>query len=167
MILVKKLSGVEMKTYIVSFFGHRDFDRHIKHEDKVKLIIKRLLEEKEIVEFIVGRNGEFDKFAASMVRTVRKETGRDNSFLTCVLPYATAEYQNNIEEYESYYDYVEVCESAERAHFEKSIEIRNKEMVERADLIICYVTKNTGGAYRALKYATDLEKKIVNLIETQ
>lgn len=102
-----------------------------------------------------------------MVRTVRKETCGDNSFLTCVLPYTTAEYRNNIEKYEAYYDSVEICESAERAHFKKSIEIRNKEMVERANLIICYVTENSGGAYKALKYATGLEKKIINLIETQ
>ena len=60
----QKLSGVEMKTYIVSFFGHRGFDSHIKYEDKVKEIIKRLLWENESVEFLVGRNGEFDKFAA-------------------------------------------------------------------------------------------------------
>jgi len=41
--------------------------------------------------------------------------------------------------------------------------IRNREMVERADLIICYIEHNRGGAYQAIQYAEKRGKTIINL----
>ena len=57
-----------MNTFTVSFFGHRDFSEHYLYEDKLIEIIKDLIRTKEYVEFLVGRNGEFDIFATSCVR---------------------------------------------------------------------------------------------------
>ena len=36
-------------------------------------------------------------------------------------------------------------------------------MVEQADLFVCYVEREEGGAYTAMKYAKKLEKKVINL----
>lgn len=40
-------------------------------------------------------------------------------------------------------------------------------MVDRADLIICYVKENEGGAYSTIKYAKKQRKIIINLAENE
>lgn len=49
------------------------------------------------------------------------------------------------------------------AHYKAAIQIRNKEMVELSDLIVCYIKNNRGGAYKTMDYATKHEKDIINL----
>jgi hypothetical protein len=39
-------------------------------------------------------------------------------------------------------------------------------MVDRADMIICYVKKNEGGAYQTIQYAKRIGKTIINLAES-
>ena len=70
-----------MNTFTVSFFGHRDFAEHYLYEDKLIEIIKDLIRTKEYVNFIVGRNGEFDIFATSCVRRAKQELFNGNSSL--------------------------------------------------------------------------------------
>lgn len=38
-------------------------------------------------------------------------------------------------------------------------------MVDRADLIICYVERNEGGAFQTVQYAKRKEKQVVNLFD--
>lgn len=47
--------------YTVCFFGHRQIDDFRLVEQKVKAFIDRLLNVHEYVEFLVGRDGEFDQ----------------------------------------------------------------------------------------------------------
>ena len=58
--------------YTASFFGHRYIDNISAIEDRLESIIGNLLRTKEYVEFLVGRNGDFDRIAASVVRKVKK-----------------------------------------------------------------------------------------------
>lgn len=58
--------------------------------------IKELLQSHEYVEFLVGRDGEFDQAVASTVRRMKRVVGDCNSSLIWVLPYLTAEYENNV-----------------------------------------------------------------------
>lgn len=44
-------------------------------------------------------------------------------------------------------------------------DLRNREMAERADLIICYIEHQSGGAYQAVQYAEKLGKTVINLAE--
>ena len=46
-----------------------------------------------------------------------------------------------------------------------AIQIRNHEMVDRADLIICYIEHEKGGAWRTVKYAREQGKTVINLAE--
>ena len=57
-----------MNIYTVAFFGHRDFIEHQKYEEKLINFLVELINTKEYVEFIMGRNGEFDIFAATAVK---------------------------------------------------------------------------------------------------
>lgn len=154
-----------MKFYTVAFFGHRDFYAHYQCEKKLMPILKELLNTKEYVDFLVGRNGEFDIFASSCVKRAKNELWDCNSSLVLVLPYPTAEFRNNEKYFEDFYDEIQVCEKSSVAHYKSAIQIRNKDMVDRADFIICYIEHNKGGAYQTMQYAIKSGKRIINLAD--
>jgi len=154
-----------MNMYRVSFFGHRRIENLSAIADKLDDIISDLLRTKEYVEFFVGRYGEFDQSAASAIRRMRNSIGHDNSSMILVLPYMTAEFANNEKYFYDYYDEVEICPESANAHFKAAIGIRNKAVAERSDLVICYTTRKSGGAYQAVKYAKSLNKDIINIAE--
>ena len=147
------------------FFGHRYIDNPLKVEELLETKIRKHINEKEYVEFLVGRNGDFDRCASSAILRVRKNVRANNSALVLMLPYATAEYLNNEEYFNGYYTDVEISYKASIAHPKAAIQIRNREMVTRADLIICYVEENSGGAYKTVQYAEKVSKTIINLAE--
>ena len=154
-----------LEIFTVAFFGHRYIDNPLKVEELLEKQIRRLINEKEYVDFLVGRNGEFDQCVSSTVLRVRKNVRDDNSALVLVLPYVTAEYLNNKEYFHDYYTDVEISYSASMAHPKSAIQIRNREMVDRADLVICYIENKEGGAWQTLKYPMEKEKNIINLAE--
>ena len=131
--------------FTVAFFGHREIDNPFKIEERLEEEIYRLLGEKEYVDFLVGRDGEFDQFASSAVHRVRKQYREDNSSLILVLPYARAEYLNNEDSFHDYYSDVEISYAASKAHPKAAIQIRNREMVDRADLVLCAIERQSGG----------------------
>ena len=154
-----------MEIFNVAFFGHRYIDNPFRIEERLEEEIRSLLREKEYVDFLVGRNGDFDQYASSTVLRIRKSWGDHNSSLVLVLPYATAEYLNNQEYYEDYYSDIEISYEASKSHPKSAIQIRNREMVDRADLIICCIEHKSGGAYRTIQYALEQDKKIINLAQ--
>ena len=149
-----------MNIYTVSFFGHRQIDRPFEAEERLEKIICELIRSKEYVEFLVGRNGEFDQMAASTVRRVKKAVDDANSALVLVLPYMTAEYYGNKDGFEDYYDEIEIFESG---YFRAAFVQRNRSMVDRSDLVVCCIEHSGGGAYSAVQYARKSNKKIVNV----
>ena len=156
-----------LEIFTVAFFGHRYIDNPLKVEELLEEQIRKLINEKEYVDFVVGRNGEFDQCVSSTVLRVRKNVRDDNSALVLMLPYPTAEYLNNEEYFHDYYTDVEISYSASMAHPKSAIQIRNREMVDRASLIICYIEENTGGAWQSVKYAIEQGKTVINLAEKQ
>ena len=154
-----------MRIYSVTFFGHRYVDNIIKVEDLLKDQIQKLIDENEYVDFLVGRNGDFDQCVSSSVLSVRKNHRDDNSALVLVLPYPTAEYLNNENYFHDYYTDVEISYAASVAHPKSAIQIRNREMVDRADLVICYIEHKNGGAWQTVEYAAKQGKTIINLAE--
>lgn len=86
-----------------------------------------------------------------------------NASLVLVLPYLTAEYANNQDSFESYYDETEVCQAAAGGHFKSAIQTRNREMVDRSDLVICCIERDKGGAYQTMQYARRQGKEIINI----
>ena len=147
--------------YRVVLFGHRDFSGHRMLEERLPPLLKELISAKPFVEIYIGRNGEFDRYAASIVKRVQKAVGKEHSELICVLPYL----QKDVEHYADYYDTVMIPECIGRAHPKGAITKRNRWMVEQADLFVCYVERERGGAYAALKYAKRLGKPVLNLAD--
>ena len=149
--------------YRVVLFGHRYFEGHRVLDKKLYPLIGDLIRTKSFLEIYIGRNGEFDIYAASIVKRVQNALGKDNNELICVLPYT----EKDIEYYEKYYDSVIIPDCVWKSHPKGSITKRNRWMVEQADLFICYVEREEGGAYTALKYAKKLQKQIINLAYTE
>ena len=154
-----------LEIYTVAFFGHRYIDNPTKVEELLEEQVRKLIDEKEYVDFLVGHNGEFDQCVSSTVLRAQKNYRYDNSSLVLMLPYPTAEYINNQNYFEDYYNDIEISYEASKAHPKSAIQIRNREMVDRADLVICYIEHNEGGAYKTVKYASEQNKPIINLAD--
>ena len=114
------------------------------------------------LDFFIGRNGEFDEIAASLVRLVQRANKDRNcamATLTLVLPYPT----KDMEYYEKYYDDIIIYEAEKKPHFKRAITERNRFMIDMVDLVIVYVDKQEGGAYQAMRYAQLQSKELVVL----
>ena len=98
-----------MNIFTVSFFGHRQIENALDVERKLEAKISELIQTKQYIEFLVGREGEFDILAASVVKRVKKQIDYGNCSLIWVLPYMKAEFRDNEKEYLNYYDDVEIC----------------------------------------------------------
>ncbi len=154
-----------MDSYTVSFLGHRTLSNGLLIEDRLQNVVAALIRTQLYIEFLVGRDGEFDLLAASTVRKCKRTIRDDNSALVWVLPYVTADFRDNIENYQSYYDEIEVCEASAGVHYRSAHQVRNKTMIDRSDLIICCIDHESGGAYQSIRYAKKLGKHIINLNE--
>ena len=56
-----------MELFTVAFFCYRYVDNILAVEDKLEDIILTLMREKEYLDFVVGRNGDFDQCVSSTV----------------------------------------------------------------------------------------------------
>ena len=110
---------------------------------------------------MVGRNGDFDLLVSSTIKRLKNEYRDDNSCHILVLPYSTAEYRNNYDSFNEYYDQVDIYKEASESHYKSAFQKRNREMVDRSDLVVFYLAHNYGGAYRTYRYALKQNKNIV------
>lgn len=145
---------------IVSFCGHSDFIG----AEHIKQIVLSYLEEKiggKQVDFYLGGYGSFDNFAYVCAREYKLKHG--NARLVFVTPYITPEYQKRELEYKkTIYDLI-LYPQIEHVPLRFAIEYRNKCMMEKADLVIAYVCRGYGGAYKSYKYALKMGKEIFNI----
>lgn len=88
-----------------------------------------------------------------------------NCSLILLMPYIKAEFRDNEKEFLDYYDDVKICEQSAKAHFKSAIQIRNRAMVERSDLVICCIQRKSGGAYKTVRYAEQKLKQVINVAD--
>ena len=155
-----------MEVFTVSFFGHRAIEEPLRIERRLENLIRKLLKENEYVEFLVGRDGEYDQLVSSAIRRCKREYRSDNSAHIWVLPYATAEYRNHPEDYHAYYDEVEICEAAAGSHFKAAYQARNRAMVNRSHLVVFCIDHHSGGAWQTFQYAQQQGIPYINLHTT-
>ncbi len=154
-----------MNTYTISFFGHRVIYRSEDIEKRLEILIESIVKSKEYIEFLVGRDGDFDILVSSVICRITKKLSYGNAAHVLVLPYMKAEYNNNNEDFLKYYDEVEICESSCYSHYKSAIQIRNRNMVDRSDLVVCYVERQKGGAYSTMAYAVRQGIKVINIAD--
>ena len=151
-----------MEVYTVSFFGHRRLYDSIRIEERLEELVRELLRTKQYVEFLVGKDGDFDILVASVIHRCKRTYRSDNSSLVLVLPYMRADLRDNEESYREYFDEIEVFSST---HYKVAFRQRNQSLVDRSDLVVFAVNKNEGGAYSTMKYAAAQGVNIINLYD--
>lgn len=125
-----------LNIFTVSFFGHRSIERVSEIENRLDKLLHDIITQKEYVEFLIGRDGEFDLLASAAIKRTVREYGYGNTHFTLVLPYMKA-----------------------------AIQIRNRNLVDRSDLIVCCIQRKSGGAYKTMQYAEKRGKCIINLAD--
>lgn len=153
-----------MDTYTVSFFGHRYIDNPMYIEEALYKLISSLLRSKAYVEFLVGRDGEFDQLVSAAIHRGTREVCANNSTHVWVMPYMTADYRINEDDYRKYYDEIEVFESS-CSHYKAAFQVRNRGMVDRSDFVVFFVERHEGGAYQTMCYAMKQSKQYINLAD--
>lgn len=156
-----------MRIFTVSFFGHRILDDPFTIERQLEPLIRKLLREKEYVEFLVGRDGEYDQIVSSTIRRCKRNVRSDNSSHIWVLPYMTSEFRSNEALFLEYYDAVEICDTAAQGHFMAAYQRRNREMADRSDLVIFSVHHRRGGAWQTLQYTQRSGIPYINLADSR
>ena len=146
------------EVYRIAFVGHREVYDARRLEEEIEKIAKDSMFMYDFVEFYLGRNGEFDLLAASVLKRIQKSTARQNSTLILVLPYHVKDEAY----YETYYD--AICyPNAPKVHYRAAITKRNEFMIDHADLLVAFVDTPSGGAYQAMRYAEKQGVPIRNL----
>ena len=135
--------------YRVSLIGHRYIERFGEIEEHLQQVVADLIKTKEYVEFFIGRNGDFDILAASVIKRAQEKYGKDNNSLILVIPYKIAD----LEYMENYYDEIWYPDELYGVHYKSAITKRNEWFVDHSDMLIAYVTKDQGGAYECMKKA--------------
>ena len=155
-----------MDIYTVSFFGHRRIYNQLHMDRILDELVVRLLREHRYVEFLVGRDGDFDQLVSSAIRRSQREYGHHNSSHIWVMPYSTSFFRDNEKACYDYYDEIEVCDESSAKHFKAAFQARNRSMVHRSHLIVFFVERDEGGAYQTMQYAIKQGKAYINLFQT-
>jgi len=150
-----------MNEYNITLIGHRDISSEEHLDSKLYSLLYDLTKERSYLNFYIGRHGGFDIMAASVVKSLQKNIGKENIALTLVLPY----HVSDIEYYGNYYDGIIIPQSLHGIHPKSAITKRNIWMADECDLLICFVQRKNGGAYTALKHALSIGKPVINLAD--
>lgn len=145
---------------ICAFFGHRDCPCTEEIENNLARTIQNLIYS-GIDEFWVGHQGNFDW----LVHHVLKKLKKDNPQIKeCIVlssnpnKYSSTRQASLHEQYDEIICPEEIFEGPARF----AITRRNHYMVENCDAVICYIEYEKGGAYKAVKLASKLNKQISN-----
>lgn len=105
-----------MDTYTVSLFGHRYIDNLFAVEQELEKVIRGLLLHRpEFTRVFNRRQRGFRHLGGLCYKKGVDGVGADNSTMTLVLAYTTAELRENENARLDYYGEIEVCELAAKA----------------------------------------------------
>ena len=140
-----------------AFFGHRQ-GNYSPEEEKLRDILIDLIENEGVTQFYAGGRGNFDRFCASVVATLKKKYPQIR--MTLVLSYIPKEK----EEYTSfcYDDSVYLLERQVPKRF--AIIETNKAIVDRVDFVVSGTKLSFGGAATAVEYARK-RTRVIDLYE--
>ena len=151
-----------MQSYKIVLFGHRDLYCYNKLEKDLYMLLKALAQEKDFLEIYLGRDGDFDIVAFTVVKRVQREIGKGKIRLILVLPHE----EKGMKAYEGDYDGVIHLSLPPEAYLLGPQIKRDRWMLEICDLAVCCVTHERDTAHALLTYTGKLGKKCINLART-
>ena len=134
-----------------TFFGHRDTPKEI--EPALRLTLIDLIENKNATVFYVGNHGSFD----AMVRRQLEDLSKTYPIKYYVVFAYMPSKNDNPDEHSI------LPEGIETVPRRFAINYRNKWMLNKADIVITYVTRNFGGAWEFKQLAESKEKILMQL----
>ena len=137
---------------VCAFFGHRDAPTAIS--SAISQMFEMLIVEKGIDVFYVGHQGKFDKMVYRELCRAKKKYPH----IDCVVALAYPPAQGEKWELETLYPF-----GLERIPRSYAILARNAWMVEQADVVVSYVTRQFGGAAKAVSLAKRKGREIFSL----
>ena len=148
----------------ITFTGHSIISSSVKVKEAVKEQIQNSIIDVQSVTCYLGGYGNFDEICARACRELKEEY--DGIELVYVTPYVSLSEQAKIKEMQrrGLYD-TSIYPPIENVPPRFAISKRNEWMMTNADLIIAYVDHSYGGAYRSLRVAKRLKKKIINICD--
>lgn len=144
-----------MHDNICSFCGHRIVTDY-SLEEKIYIKVLDLVMNKNCTIFYSGGMGEFDMLCERVVRRIKKKYPY---IKLCRIIY---KYKTDLKAVRSLVDEI-IIPDLTNVHYKKAIVMRNRWMVEEADMILCYIHKSYGGAYTMMKYAEKTNTEIIRI----
>ncbi len=143
---------------IITFIGHGKIDITADLQEKIKNTITENIF--PATTFYCGGYGNFDNACAKIVHQLKAIYPHIQSYY--VTPYIDAP-QLEVAKTVGWYDGI-IYPPLENIPLRLAIVKRNEYMIDKADLIISFVTHSWGGAATALAYATKKKKRVISLI---
>ena len=143
---------------VCTFFGHRNTTSDVSvalHE-----VLIDLIENKNADTFYVGNHGAFDSMVHKELKDFKKIYPHIN--YAVVLAYLSGKK----DEYCDYSDTI-YPDGLEKVPPKYAIIERNKWMIKKADILVCYVTHTFCGAGDFMVYAQKKSKEIINLAKSE
>lgn len=138
-----------------AFFGHRSAN-YEPYKDKIRLEMTGLVKNCGVTQFFGGGRGRFDSVCARQAYELKREFPDVRNIL--VLSYHP---DNKFELPKIYDESVYLLERKVPPLY--AIVETNKAIVDMADVVICGVMRDFGGAYEAIAYAKQKRKKIIDI----
>lgn len=148
---------------VCTFFGHRYEPLTEAEKEKLTALITDLIVNHDVTEFWVGAKGEFDSICSYTVRQLKEKF--PNIKLALVLSYVPTK-KEDYEWKERYYDDIFLPDGVEEGPQRFAITKRNRWMALNTDYMICYVNRDYGGSYAAMKVALAHKKEVINICQT-
>ncbi len=139
------------KEQIATFIGHRDAYISNGKRNKVKALIKRMIEN-DVRTFWCGAQGAFDGLCANILKELKEFYPGIKVYV--VTPYFNENYlkELNLLIEDGYYDGI-ISPPIEHVPPKYAIIARNKYMIENSNILIAYVDSIIGNAYACYRYA--------------
>ena len=148
------------------FTGHRKIPPALSGDLQKKLIqtIDRLYEENRIVTYYAGGAQGFDALASEAVIERRAEIPALR--LVVVMPHAEQAARWSMEDRARHKHITDAADEViclAEHYYRGCMQRRNRYLVDRSDVCVCYLTEQTGGTAYTVKYAKKRGLDIVNL----
>jgi len=148
-----------------SFSGHRDIPE--AEISKIYAHLTPLLRElidNGCTDFYAGGALGFDTIAALIVLQLRGEY--PDIKLHLLLPYADqskAWEQSDCDTYEFIKSHTNSFEYLSKDYYRGCMQARNKALVDKSELVVCYMTRNIGGTANTIRYAKSCGRRVINI----
>ncbi len=145
-----------------ALFGHRKYVRLDQNE--LYMAVLELVKS-GVSTFYVGTHGDFDALAYSTLVKIKRQFD-----IKIFLVFTNAQIfktDNGVKINDIYPDAECISFEVEQLHFKQRIIETNKYIVNKSDIVLCYVNLNeiTSGARRAILYAMHKNLPVINLFK--